>query len=60
MWGKEYMVFIDVGLGLLEKLVGVIIQYVMLFMGIGVIGELLGVSSELSGWCVVMIVYEGI
>ena len=57
--GKEHTVPTDAGLGLLEKLAGVTTQYVMPLTGTGATGELLGVSSELSGWCAAMIAREG-
>ncbi len=57
--GKEHTVPTDAGLGLLEKLAGVTTQYVMPLTGTGATGELLGVSSELSGWCAAMTAHEG-
>ncbi len=57
--GKEHTVPTDAGLGLLEKLAGVTTQYVMPLTGTSATGELLGVSSELSGWCAAMTANAG-
>ena len=49
--GKEHTVPVEAGLGLLEKMAGVSTQYLLPLTGTKAQGELLGVESELSGWC---------